>query len=112
MDVPGPWRPLKIKGTFAGGTMVLGRGPDVVMQLKWWRPKLRRFRPARWLDRRLRSMKARMDDQTTCPSPDGFETVARAVRRPVCPRGSLDDGAEEKDRRRQHRSSPVPIQSL
>ena len=81
MDVPPRWRPLKIEGTFSGGTMILGRGADVVMQLKWWRPKLKRFRPDRWLGRRLRSLKARMDDGTTCPSPDGFGMVARAVRR-------------------------------
>jgi len=80
MDVPGRWRPLKIEGTFSGGTMVLGRGADVVMQLKWWRPKLKRFRPDRWLRRRIRSLKARIDDEATCPSPSGFGPVTRAVR--------------------------------
>jgi len=81
MDVPARWRPLKIEGKFSGGTMILGRGADVVMQLKWWRPKLKRFRPGRWLRRRLRSLKARTDDEATCPSPDGFETVTRALSR-------------------------------
>lgn len=81
MDVPSRWRPLKIEGTFSGGAMTLGCGADVVMQLKWWRPKLKRFRPGRWLDRRLRSLKARMDHEAACPSPDGFEPVTRAIGR-------------------------------
>lgn len=81
MDVPGRWRPLKIDGTFAGGTMTLGRGADVVMQVKWWRPAQDRFRPERWLDRRLRSLKATRDEEATCPSPDGFELVMRATSR-------------------------------
>jgi len=79
MDVPARWRPLKIEGKFSGGTMILGRGADVVMQLKWWRPKLNRFRPDRWLHRRLKSLKASIDDKATCPSPDGFEPVTRAI---------------------------------
>ena len=81
MNVPAPWRPLKIEGNCSGGTMILGRGADVVMQLKWWRPKRKRFRPDRWLRRRLKSMKARTDDDAACPSPDGFEPVTLATTR-------------------------------
>lgn len=81
MDVPAQWRPLKIEGEHSGGTMILGRGADVVMQLKWWRPKLKRFRPDRWLRRRLKVVKAKIDDDATCPSPDGFEPVSLAKSR-------------------------------
>jgi len=81
MDVPPRWRPLKIEGTFSGGRMILGRGADVVMQVKWWRPRPNRFRAERWLRRRLRSLKARIDDEAACPSPDGFDPVTRAVSR-------------------------------
>lgn len=81
MNVPSQWRPLKIDGNFRGGAMILGRGADVVMQVKWWRPKRKRFRPDRWLRRRLRSVKARIDEDADCPSPEGFEPVTLASTR-------------------------------
>ena len=81
MNVPAQWRPLKIEGEYSGGTMILARGADVVMQLKWWRPKRKRFRPERWLRRRLKSLKAQIDDEAACPSPDGFEPVTLAKSR-------------------------------
>ncbi len=93
MEVPGRWRPLKIDGTWTRGTMMIGRGADVVMQIKWWRPKpnwLRRTLPIlplgqhdpdRWLRRRLKAVRGTIDTKRSCPTPAGFEPVARAVTR-------------------------------
>jgi hypothetical protein len=55
LEIPDEWRPLRIKGGWRRGAVIVGNTSDPVVQIKWLRPRRRRFNASRWIARRLRS---------------------------------------------------------
>ena len=54
MRVPADWRPLDIQGGWRRGTMVIGDADQPLLQVKWWRPRRKRFDADRWIRRKAR----------------------------------------------------------
>ena len=75
MRIPPDWRPLRIAGEWARGKVIVGSANEPAMQIAWWRPNRKRFDPARWVRRRLRSLKVR-DGGPDGPAPPDFSETA------------------------------------
>jgi hypothetical protein len=72
--IPEDWRPLRIAGTWERGLIVLGDAEKAILQVKWWRPREKRFKPDRWFRRRLRRMGGKAD--AGGPRPKDFPHAA------------------------------------
>ncbi|MFH1732772.1 MAG: hypothetical protein ABIF82_14130 [Planctomycetota bacterium] len=76
--VPPEWRPLRIAGEWPRGHVIIGSANEPAMQIRWWRPNKKRFDARRWMQQRLRSLKAR-DAGPEGPAPSGFTETAWAA---------------------------------
>lgn len=73
MTVPADWRPLGVDGTWQRGRMMVGDAAAPLVQVKWLRPRGKRFRPERWARKRLRKASAAPADAREGP-PEGFDS--------------------------------------
>ena len=73
--VPPDWRPLGVDGTWQRGRMMVGGAAAPFVQVKWLRPRRRRFRPERWARKRLGKVSAERADLDEGP-PEGFDSSA------------------------------------
>jgi len=76
MRVPKDWRPLRLEGDWTRGSVITGDAEKPIMQVKWWRPKSRRFNASRWMRRRMKSVKGKLAGRSDVPAPQGFANVA------------------------------------
>lgn len=74
IDGPDAWRPLKITGDPAKGSMMIGDGERPVLFVQWRQVGARGFDADTWLSRRFRKLRALPD--TKAPRPRGVETAA------------------------------------
>jgi hypothetical protein len=70
LPVPEEWRPLKIEGSWAKGSLMLGTEGEPVVLVKWWRPEEKRFDAEQWMARRCKALGALPDEHA--PTPVGF----------------------------------------
>ena len=68
--VPEDWRPLKLEGGWAKGSLMLGREGSPFVLIKWWRPEQKSFDAERWMKRRFKSLGALPEPDA--PAPTGF----------------------------------------
>ena len=72
--IPSDWRPLDIQGEWERGQMMVGDVAQAVFQVKWWRPKGRRFDPQAWIGDRVK--KWSVEAVTKGPRPKTFSATA------------------------------------
>ena len=75
--MPENWRPLKIEGGWAKGSMMLGTEGEPIVLIKWWRPKDKQFDMEQWLTRRFKELGALADGAP--PTPSGFSVTEWVV---------------------------------
>ena len=69
LPLPEHWRPLKIEGGYAKGSMMIGDGQRPILLVRWMRThKQRRFDMQRWLDGRFRKQRVTPDDGAPQPA--------------------------------------------
>jgi hypothetical protein len=77
LPLPEHWRPLKIEGGYAKGSMMIGDGQSPILLIRWMRThKLRRFDIQRWLDGRFRQRRITPDEGA--PQPAAIDKAAWA----------------------------------
>ena len=76
LRMPAEWRPLRLTGEWDRGAAMIGDGHRAILQLKWWRPRMRKFKPAKWIGRRVRAEAGRRAEPVEGPSPQGFAQTA------------------------------------
>lgn len=74
MRIPADWRPLDIQGEWTRGQMMVGDAEGAVFQVKWWRPKSKRFNPESWLGQHVR--KWSVEAVVRGPQPRSFSPTA------------------------------------
>ncbi|MDP6490594.1 MAG: PqqD family peptide modification chaperone [Kiritimatiellia bacterium] len=77
LPLPDHWRPLKIEGGHAKGSMMIGDGRQPILLVRWMRThNQRRFDVQRWLAARFRKQGLTPDDKT--PQPVAIDHAAWA----------------------------------
>ena len=74
MRIPAEWRPLDIKGEWERGHMMVGDAEQAIFQVKWWRPKGKRFDAQVWLAARVK--KWSVEAVSKGPRPQSFSLSA------------------------------------
>jgi len=72
--IPSSWRPLDIQGEWERGHMMVGDAEQAIFQVKWWRPKNRRFDAQAWIGERVRKWSIETVKKGPCPK--SFSTTA------------------------------------
>lgn len=74
LSVPEAWRPLKMTGDPAKGTMMIGDAERPIVLVQWWRPRKTVFDADKWFDQRFRKLGAH--PTPGAPAPAGFTKTA------------------------------------
>jgi len=74
INVPESWRPLKIQGDPAKGTMMIGDAEQPIMLVQWWRPRRSVFKVEKWFEQRFRKLGA--VPTQGAPAPERFSKTA------------------------------------
>ncbi len=74
--MPAEWRPLKIRGEYNRGAVIVGDGEHAVFQIKWWRPGIKKFNSDDWISRRLEKEFKIVVRNANAPCPAGFTNAA------------------------------------
>ena len=70
--MPPVWRPLKIRGEWQRGSVIVGDGEHVIFQVKWWRPQIKNFDGRKWMTKRLKRETKGIIPSENPPCPETF----------------------------------------
>lgn len=73
--IPAHWRPLRVQNRKNTGRITLGDSAQATVQINWWNPPRKGFSSARWMQRRLRSMRKSVTIADHAPAAERFDNT-------------------------------------